>query len=117
VAAYLFLGVISWFGSMLGRSKRWWPGGIIGTTLGSGLGALGSTKLSTILISGFVLGFFGLLFDYFVSKNYRQAKARGDSPSWWAGGGFGSGGSGGGGISGGFGGGGGFSGGGSSGSW
>lgn len=115
--AYMFLIVLSWFGSMLGRSKRWWPGGILGAGLGSGVGALASNKLSIVLISGFVIGFFGLLFDYFVSKNYRQAKARGDSPSWWAGGGFGSGGSSGGGISGGFGGGGGFSGGGSSGSW
>jgi uncharacterized protein len=113
--AYLFLMVVAWFGAMLGRSKRWWPGGVAGASLGAGLGGLIGQKLSIILVSGFVIGFFGLLFDYIVSKNYRQAKAKGDSPSWWAGGGLG--GSSGGGISGGFGGGGGFSGGGSSGSW
>jgi uncharacterized membrane protein YgcG len=47
---------------------------------------------------------FGLLFDFAVSRNYRDHKAAGTLPSWWAGGGT-------------WGGGGGFSGGGSSGSW
>lgn len=113
-AAYMFLMVISWFGAMLGRSKRWWPGGIAGGVLGGGLGGMIGGRLSIALISGFVLAAFGFLFDYVVSKNYRQAKASGHDPSWWAGGGFGGSGSG---VSGGFGGGGGFSGGGSSGSW
>lgn len=119
-AAYMFLFLLSWFGAMLGRSKRWWPGGLIGVGLGSGMATLITTGLGAVIISGFVLGAFGLLFDYLVSKNYRQAKSRGEAPSWWAGGGIGSGGDGGfgsSGISGGFGGGGGFSGGGSSGSW
>lgn len=120
MAAYLFLALLSWFGAMLGRSKRWWPGGIIGGGMGSGMAALISPHMTTIVISGFILGVFGLLFDYFVSKNYRQAKSRGEAPSWWAGGGIGGSGDGGfgsSGIGGGFGGGGGFSGGGSSGSW
>jgi uncharacterized protein len=118
--AYFFLIVLSWFGAMLGRSKRWWPGGVMGVVLGSGLGALLGSGLVIAAVSGFVIGFFGLLFDYLVSRNYHTAKATGHAPSWWAGGGTGSTGSGGfgsGGISGGFGGGGGFSGGGSSGSW
>lgn len=120
MAAYLFLGILSWFGAMLGRSKRWWPGGMIGAGLGGGLSVLISQRMSVILVSGFVLGSLGLLFDYFVSKNYQRAKSRGKAPSWWAGGGIGGSGDGGfgsSGISGGFGGGGGFSGGGSSGSW
>ncbi len=119
-AAYFFMVVLSWFAAMLGRSKRWWPGGIIGFVLGGGLAWLIGGVMTVIVIGAFVLGFWGLLFDYMVSKNYRQAKAKGESPSWWAGGGIGGSGDGGfdsSGISGGFGGGGGFSGGGSSGSW
>lgn len=114
---YMFIFVLSWFASMLGRTKRWWPGGIIGGLLGGGLGGLIGGALITILVSGALVGALGLLFDYLVSKNYRHAVKRHESPSWWAGGGWGGGSSGGsGGIGGGFGGGG-FSGGGSSGSW
>ncbi len=116
-AGYLLVTIVSWFASMLGRSKRWWPGGIIGGILGLGIGALISGTIATLLVSAFVTGFFGLLFDYLVSKNYRQSIRRGEAPSWWAGGWGGSSPGGGGGSWGGFGGGGGFSGGGSSGSW
>lgn len=112
-----FFGV-TWLGAVLGRSERWWPGGVIGGTTGAGAGfLLGQGSTSVMLVSGFILTIIGLLFDYFVSKNYRKAKRRGDSPAWWAGGTtIGPGSSGGGGGFGGFGGGG-FSGGGSSGSW
>jgi uncharacterized membrane protein YgcG len=63
-----------------------------------------------------LLAILGLLFDYFVSKNFYYKTANGDTPSWWAGGSWIDG-SGGGFSGGGSFGGGGFSGGGSSGSW
>lgn len=109
---------ITWLGSILGRSERWWPGGLIGAVAGGGAGFfLTQGTTSFAVASAFVLGIVGLLFDYFVSKNFRSAKRKGETPAWWAGGttiGPGSSSSGGG--FGGFGGGG-FSGGGSSGSW
>lgn len=116
--AYMFIFVLSWFSSMLGRSKRWWPGGLLGGVLGAGMGGLISGLLTIAIISGFVVAVFGFLFDYLVSKNYKKAVQNDSTPSWWAGGGWGGGFGGGssGGFGGGFGGGG-FSGGGSSGSW
>lgn len=113
---FIFI-VISWVGSILGRTKSWWLGGVIGFVLGfmilvaSGFGILGIICVITLTI-------LGLLFDKKVSKNYKKRTKSGHKPSWWAGGGFFGGGSsgGGGGGFGGFGGGG-FSGGGSSGSW
>lgn len=116
---YLGFFGITWLGSILGRSERWWPGGVIGATAGAGAGFFFSQGTGSVtLISMTILAIIGLLFDYFVSKNFRRAKRRGDSPAWWAGGttiGPGSSNSSGGSF-GGFGGGG-FSGGGSSGSW
>ncbi len=90
-----------WLGSVLGRSKSWWAGGIIGGLAG--------------VVLGFIFGFLyyglaavallvpiGLLFDFFVSRSYQQGKATGHFP-WWIGGGRGgSGGSFGGGGFGGF---------------
>ena len=109
---------ITWLGSILGRSKRWWAGGIVGALMGLLFGLLWGTIFSTIIVV-LVLTILGLIFDKQVSKNYAQNKAKNKPPSWWAGGMyFGGGGSGSGG-SGGFGGfsGGDFGGGGSSGGW
>ncbi len=116
-ALFFGIGILSWLGAILGRSKSWWAGGVIGGVAG----------IVLMLIFGFaiwaIIGFVGLIlgglgFDYLVSKNYKAHAADHTNPAWWAGGtwGGGSGGWGGGGSSGGFGGGG-FSGGGSSGSW
>lgn len=113
ILAYLFLTVLSWIAAMLARSKSWWAGGILGLIVGGIVGLLFiSTAIIWFYVSLFGLGLVGLLLDFLVSKNYRQAKASGHNPSWWAGGSFGRGGI----SSSGFGGGG-FSGGGSSGSW
>lgn len=75
-------------------------------------------SLETGIMQGFLwaAGAFGagILFDWFISRNYQSAIQKGESPSWWAGGSYGSGRSGGG--FGGFGGGG-FGGGGAGGSW
>ena len=122
VVAFLFISALSWLGSLWGRSKRWWPGGVVGGMGGGGLGLLLSQSWWGALVAAAIAGLLGLFFDFIVSKNYNKARSNHTDPSWWAGGpwigggGFGGGSSSGGGF-GGFGGGGGFSGGGSSGSW
>lgn len=112
---YFLVFIVIWLGSILGRTKSWWLGGVIGFALG----------FIILVISGFkpygvfwilVLTPVGLLFDKVVSKNYKKRTKSGHHPNWWAGGGFFGGGSSSGGGGGSFGGGG-FSGGGSSGSW
>jgi uncharacterized protein len=105
---------LMWLGSILGRSKSWWAGGIIGLISGLIVTALFGF-LMTGLVSIAALTVFGLLFDKLVSRNYATRTSAGQSPSWWAGGGSYGGGSRGGGF-GGFGGGG-FGGGGASGRW
>ena len=114
IGALFFIGLIilQWMIAILGRTKSWWLGGV--------LGGIGGIVLAVVLswwltIPAFIL--FGLLLDYLVSKNY---KARGTT-QWWAGGNWGPGSRGGGGGFGGFGGGGfgggSFGGGGASGRW
>lgn len=82
---YLFLGIIllSWLGSILGRSKSWWAGGIVGG-VGGGIAWAFTQWLYWLPIAAIL----GLIFDYFVSKNYRQSD-HGGLPAWWAGGGWG----------------------------
>jgi uncharacterized protein len=104
--------IISWLGAILGRSKRIWPGGILGIIIGLMVGTFIASGVWVIICAS-IAGIVGLIFDYIVSKNYRSSWASGSIPSWWAGGSLG----GSGGSFGSFGGGGGFSGGGSSGSW
>lgn len=111
-------GIVQWIVSILGRTKSWWLGGVIGLVI--------SILLFLFLVKSlfvFLIMFFGFVFDYFVSKNYKEHKTGDkDGPAdWWAGGNWGPGSGGWGGSSrssGGFSGGGGsFGGGGSSGSW
>jgi len=92
---------LSYLTSFLARSKRWWPGGIIGAVLGLILSFYLVPFLAS-LISKFLvtlgLGAVGLLFDFILSKNYKKRKKGGLPTSFWhSGGGFfgGSGGSGG----------------------
>lgn len=115
-ALFFGIAILSWLGAILGRSKSWWAGGVIGGVAG----------IVLMLIFGFaiwaIIGFVGLIlgglgFDYLVSKNYKAHVVDHSNPAWWAGGTWGGGGGWGGGSSGGGFGGGGFSGGGSSGSW
>ncbi len=115
VGAYgFFAGLIAlqWLLSILGRTKSWWLGGVLGGVGGVVLSLMFGWWLTLPLM--IVLGLF---LDFIVSKNY---SSRGPT-SWWAGGGWGPGGFGGRGGGGGFGGfgggGGGFSGGGASSRW
>lgn len=85
-----FIGVIflSYLSSFLSRSKRWWPGGIIGAVLGVLLGIFLASVVASIL-AAVVLGILGLVFDFILSKNYKKRKAGGLPTSWWSsGGGF-----------------------------
>jgi uncharacterized protein len=107
--------VFPWLAAILGRTKAWWLGGVIGFVVAA---LLFLFLLKTLLV--FLLVVFGLLFDYVVSKNYKESVINQKDPDWWAGGSWGPGSSSGwrsssgGGFSGG---GGSFGGGGSSGSW
>ncbi len=109
---FALMGLLSWIVSILARTKSWWAGGVFGAVVAMILIFIFGFVILSI-IAGLALVATGLLFDYAVSKNFRQRKSKGQKPAWWAGGTtLGGGGSGGGSFGGG-----GFSGGGSSGSW
>ncbi len=102
--------------AILSRSKSWWFGGVAGVGLGMFLFYMTESLLVGITAS-VVLGVLGALYDYFVSKVYKEHVDHGLTPPWYIGGGrngsgWGGGSSGGGGFSGGS-----SGGGGASGSW
>ncbi len=92
--------LLLWLSAILGRSKSWWAGGVVGAVIAI---IIGLTK--GFVVMGFIaLGILiplGLLFDFLVSRGYQRGRAAGHIP-WWVGGGRG--GFGGGGFGGGFGG-------------
>jgi len=99
--------IFPWLGAVLGRTKSWWLGGV--------LGAVGGLILWAMAFTFFTIPFFaflGLLFDFVVSKKFKSSHRK--NP-WYVGGGWGPGGGSGGGF-GGFGGGS-FGGGGAGGRW
>ena len=109
---FLIIIVFQILTAILGRSKAWWHGGVLGGGIGLILWHFFIASLLTAVPVVFGLIGFGLFFDFLASRAYTQRQTSGRYP-WWFGGG--SGGFGGGGF-GGFGGG--SSGdGGSSGSW
>ena len=76
---------LMYIGSFLARSKRWWPGGVIGALGGGIAGSLFGSWIAGAL----GLGVLGLLLDYVLSKNYQSRAARGLPTTWWgSGGGF-----------------------------
>jgi len=107
--------LLQWLVAILGRSKSWWGGGVVGAVIGAAVWLFASFSFLFSAVLFFFLIIFGLGLDFFVSRKYQAVKNAGGHFPWWiGGGGFGGGKSGGG--FGGFGGG--FSGGGgSSGSW
>jgi len=105
---------LQWIMAILGRSKSWWGGGVLGALIGGGIWLFGSLSFIFSIFLFFFFIIFGLGLDFLVSRTYQKVKNSGGHFPWWIGGG-GFGGHSGGGF-GGFGGG--FSGGGgSSGSW
>lgn len=83
---------------ILGKTKSWWAGGVLGAALGGGGGLIFGT-LGWAIGLGVFFGLSGLLFDFLVSKSYDKWKDGGGRGPWLGGGGFG-GGSGGGGFGG-----------------
>ena len=69
----IFLSMaLVYLSAFLARSKRWWPGGVIGGILG----------LFISLAGGVILALLGLLLDYLLSKNYKNRKKHGLPTSW-----------------------------------
>lgn len=91
--------IFIWLGAILGRSKSWWLGGVLGAIIALVI-ILTKGLLYFGLVSLIVLVPFGLFFDFLVSRKYQQAKAQGKHVPWWIGGGRGGGGFGGGGFGG-----------------
>lgn len=99
--------VLQFFGAILGRSKSWWAGGVIGGVVGVIATVLHVLGVSFVIgsVMTVILVLLGLLFDYVVSTSYQNAVARGGGVPWWVGGSRGFGGGSGGSSFGGFGGG------------
>lgn len=121
IFGWFFLPVLIYIAAFFGRSKRIWPGGVVGLAAGIILGIIvGSITMAVIL--AIAIGLIGLFLDWVLSANYERLSKLGKSTRWhqswggfYPGGGF-SGGSGGSSGFGGFGGGS-SGGGGGSGSW
>ena len=84
--------IIQWLAAILGRSKSWWFGGVLGGAVGIVI-SLFYGLLFTGLISIVILIPLGLLFDFIVSSNYSKAKRTGTIVPWFFGGGGSGGGS------------------------
>lgn len=76
-----------WLASILGRSKSWWAGGVIGGIAGVVLGFVFGF-LWTGIAAVVLLTPLGLLFDFLVSRAYARGKTAGHFPWWIGGGGF-----------------------------
>jgi uncharacterized protein len=93
---FIFFSVVilsQWLGSVLGRTKSWWLGGVLGAIVG-GVVIFIFGAIILYFVIAFVLVLIGLLFDYLVSKNYKQSLASHTDPDWWSGGSWGPGSSG-----------------------
>lgn len=107
--------IFVYFSSFFARTKSFWAGGVLGGILGLISGVIIGSFIASIL-SAIGLGSLGLIFDYILSKNYKnlkKGKKKTGFFSSWGGfsggggrgggfGGFGGGSSGGGGASGGW---------------
>lgn len=93
-----FLGfvILQFIVSILGRSKSWWGGGVLGAAIGGIIWFLGFFSFVVSVILFVFLIIFGLGLDFVVSRSYQKAKDNGKRFPWWIGGGGLGGGSGGG---------------------
>lgn len=96
---FFVFGFFQWLISVLGRTKSWWLGGVLGGIVGLAI-MMFSIVLGVMALA--VLVPVGLLFDFVVSRAYEEGKRRhhGDRERhniipWWAGGNWGPGGFGG----------------------
>ncbi len=92
------LGIIGlqWLAAILGRTKSWWLGGVLGGVASLSIFYFITLSTLTQFWVFFLLVISGLFFDYVVSLGYKKAHTSGLTPPWWTGGGGFSGGSGGG---------------------
>ncbi len=67
-------GILIYLAAFFGRSKRWWPGGALGTVLG--------LFLSESLFGALAFGLIGLFLDYILSKNYKNWKLQKRATDW-----------------------------------
>lgn len=79
--------VLQWLAAMLGRTKSWWLGGVVGAGIGAAVSSLFGWWLAGGAILTLILFVFGLAFDYIVSSTYKESLRHGDTPPWWTGGG------------------------------
>ncbi|MBI4034035.1 MAG: TPM domain-containing protein [Candidatus Brennerbacteria bacterium] len=82
---YFFLIIPVYLASVLGRSKSWWLGGVLGGAGGIVLGIIFGFLYAGIIAFALLVPL-GLLFDFVVSRAYARGKATGRYP-WWIGGG------------------------------
>lgn len=107
ILEFIFYGIfgLMWLSGILGRTKSWWLGGVLGGVAGV-LVALVYGFFLTGLVSIIFLILFGLVLDFFSSRAYGRSNSLHSRNSFWGGqsgggfGGFGGGHSGGGGASG-----------------
>jgi uncharacterized protein len=94
---FALIFVFQFLAAILGRSKSWWFGGVLGAGIGGFMTYLGVFGVSVIFggIVTLLLVLLGLIFDYIVSTGYTKAVASGSAIPWWAGGSHGGGGGGG----------------------
>lgn len=85
LALYFILSIPAWLASVLGRSRSWWAGGIIGVLVGY-IGGWLFVDSVVGLGGAIVVGLLGAIFDYLVSTHYKIRLLKGRMPSWWAGG-------------------------------
>lgn len=109
ILMFIFLG-LELTAHFFSKSKRWWPGGLVGAGLGLIIGLFIFATVGTMILA-IILGLLGLLIDYKASKKGPDGWGKGGRGMFFGGGGrggfggggfggFGGGGSGGGGSSG-----------------
>ena len=109
---FLVFVVFQILAAILGRSKSWWGGGVLGGGVALIIWHFFISSIFLAIPTIFLFIGLGLLFDFLVSRAHAQKKTSGRYPWWFGGGGmgggsggfggFGSGSSGGGGSSGGW---------------
>lgn len=84
---------LQWLSAILGRSKSWWAGGVLGAIVGAILWLFNIFALTFLVYSAIfvLLTGFGFLFDFLVSRAYQKYKSGGGHMPWFFGGGGGSG--------------------------
>ncbi|MEN9413521.1 MAG: hypothetical protein RLZZ342_608 [Candidatus Parcubacteria bacterium] len=78
---------LQWVAAILGRTKSWWLGGIIGGAIGVVVSSFFGWWIMGGAILTLNLFIFGLVFDYLVSSTFKDAISHGSNPPWWTGGG------------------------------